>query len=74
MDTEGSEYAILKDFPFEEYTFLAISVEHNSIEQSKESLCHLLVGKGYVRVKEEPVDDYYVHCSLLHHRESCCTM
>jgi hypothetical protein len=29
LNTEGSEFAILKSFPFDEYSFRVLTVEHN---------------------------------------------
>ncbi len=59
LDTEGSELAILKSFPFDDYSFRVITVEHNHFpvrEEIKEFLeCH-----GYQRIKEFEVDDCYI--------------
>ena len=66
VDTEGSEFDILKDFNFEKYLFGFISCEHN-FTQSRELVFKLLSSKGYARVHEEisQFDDWYVHSSLI---------
>jgi hypothetical protein len=46
LDVEGSEYEIMKDFPFEEYRIQVMTVERPS-KQLKE----LLESKGYVHLK-----------------------
>jgi len=61
IDTEGSEYEILKSFNFNEYHIGIISVEHNYTPQ-RELIFALLNDRGYVR-KHERVsawDDWYV--------------
>lgn len=65
IDTEGSEYEILRDFDFSAYTFSVITVEHNFT--SKRALIYdLLTSNGYVRVLTEvsSQDDWYVHETL----------
>jgi FkbM family methyltransferase len=52
MDTEGSELKILESFPFSEYAFRAISVEHNRHlgerqKRKSEMIYELLESKGY---------------------------
>lgn len=65
VDTEGSEYDILKKF-FEEnnnkYTFGAVTVEHNHNQEKRDSIYSLMVANGYKRVFTEfsRWDDFYV--------------
>jgi FkbM family methyltransferase len=65
VDTEGSEYEILRDFDFGKYIFSIITVEHN-YTSNREKLFDLLVKNGYTRVLTEisKFDDWYVHESL----------
>ena len=62
IDTEGSEYDILKAFDFDKYTFRTITVEHN-FENYREKIQELLEEKGYVRVLTEVsrYDDWYIN-------------
>jgi len=64
LDTEGSEYEILKDFDFEKYTFGLIDIEHNYIEPRRTEIMNLLISKGYVYKGENKWDDMYRHKSL----------
>jgi FkbM family methyltransferase len=57
IDTEGNEYAILKEFPFEMWDIKYITVEHNYTKQ-RELICALLSSKGYHR-KTQLHDDWY---------------
>ncbi|MET0648654.1 MAG: FkbM family methyltransferase [Pyrinomonadaceae bacterium] len=59
LDTEGSEPAILKSFPFDEYSFRVITVEHNWFP-AREEIKGILESRGYRRIKELAVDDCYV--------------
>ncbi len=59
LDTEGSELAILKSFPFDAYSFRVITVEHNHFPV-REEIKEFLEFKGYERIKELEVDDCYV--------------
>ena len=59
FDMEGSEYDALKNFPFDRYKILAISVEGDSCNE-------LLKSKGYTQVKnkfntEAPWERYFIH-------------
>lgn len=47
VDIEGAEYNALRDFPFEDYTFGAISIEHNNKEGHRARIRNLLVQNGY---------------------------
>lgn len=66
IDTEGSEFSILRNFNFEKYSFGFISVEHNYTENRK-NVFELLVSHGYVRVFESTslFDDWYINESLV---------
>lgn len=61
IDTEGSEYDILKTFDFDTYSFKVITVEHNfGVQRSK---IHALLKKhGYSRkfIELSKFDDWYV--------------
>jgi FkbM family methyltransferase len=61
IDTEGSEYAILKDFNFNEYNISVITCEHNYTNDRK-NIYDLLTANGYDRKYEElsRFDDWYV--------------
>ncbi len=61
IDTEGSEYEILREFDFDRYSFGVITCEHNHTPM-REKIYDLLVSKGYQRKFEEisDRDDWYV--------------
>jgi FkbM family methyltransferase len=61
IDTEGSEYEILKAFNFNEFSFGIITVEHNYTPQ-REKIFALLTSHGYKRKYEDisAFDDWYV--------------
>ena len=61
MDTEGSEFEILKDFEFDRYSFGAISVEHN-FTPNRDKTLSLLEDNGYRRVHEDvsAFDDWFI--------------
>lgn len=65
IDTEGSEYDILKNFDFDSFQFNVISVEHNYTD-ARAKICQLLEKNGYRRVLKNlsRQDDWYVHNSL----------
>ena len=56
LDVEGSEFDILKDFPFKEYKFLSMTIERPTEELNK-----LLFRNDYLFVKNHKVDSFYVH-------------
>lgn len=67
IDTEGSEYMILKAFDFSKYHIKIITVEHNNVSPNREDLFNLLTSKGFARVFEgvSNWDDWYInreHC------------
>ncbi len=61
LDTEGSEYEILKAFNFDDYNIKIITVEHNYTEK-RELIYNLLISKNYERVFKESssCDDFYI--------------
>ena len=59
FDVEGAETRILKDFPFDEYTFLSMSIERPSNLLNK-----ILAEKEYVLVGIKDIDALYVHKSV----------
>lgn len=59
LDTEGSELSILRSFPFDEYRFRVLTVEHNH-EPVREDIRAFLESNGYLRVRELGIDDGYV--------------
>lgn len=59
LDTEGSELSILRSFPFDEYRFRVLTVEHN-YEPVREEIRTFLESNGYMRVRELGIDDGYV--------------
>lgn len=66
IDTEGSEYEILKDFDFNKYKINIITVEHN-FTAKRDEIYRLLTNRGYQRVFENisQWDDWYVRENLL---------
>jgi len=64
LDTEGSEYEILKIVDFSKYTFGTIHVEHNYVMPRREQIRSLLTLNGYIFLREQKWDDYYVHNSM----------
>jgi len=62
VDTEGSEYEILKHFDFERYDVSVITCEHN-FTTNRDKVNDLLYNKGFVRVYEglSRWDDWFVN-------------
>lgn len=58
IDVEGSEYEILKNFPFDKWNIKLITAEHN-FEEQREKIMTLLSGLGYQRKSCEWDDWYY---------------
>jgi FkbM family methyltransferase len=61
IDTEGSEFEILKPFDFEQYSFGLICVEHN-FASSRLKIRTLLTSHGYSQIYPElsAFDDWYI--------------
>jgi hypothetical protein len=66
IDTEGSEFMILKDFDFSQYRFRIISCEHN-YSTNREKIFKLLTQNGYERIWNEftQFDDWYINPELI---------
>lgn len=59
LDTEGSEFEILKAHDFSKYKFGLIDVEHNHIESTRTNIKNLLISNGYSYKCENKFDDCY---------------
>jgi FkbM family methyltransferase len=60
VDIEGAEYMALSEFPFDEYEFGAITIEHNNMEDQRAKIRELLIKNGY-RLEFAILDqDWYV--------------
>lgn len=57
IDTEGSEYDVLSNFPFDKWNIRLFTIEHNFSDQ-REKICQLLECHGYRRT-ERQWDDWY---------------
>jgi FkbM family methyltransferase len=64
LDTEGSEYEILKNFNFNIYVFGLIHIEHNYCEPRRTQIRELLLANGYIYLGENSWDDMYKHSSV----------
>lgn len=58
VDTEGSEYEILKSFPFEKWNVRCWTIEHN-FAPFRDDLYNLMTKHGYQRVEAQWDDWYY---------------
>jgi FkbM family methyltransferase len=59
LDTEGTEYDILRTFDFNKYKFGIIHVEHNYCEPRRTNIRNLLQKNNYTFIKENNWDDVY---------------
>lgn len=65
IDTEGSEFEILKHFDFDVFFIEVITVEHN-FTKSREDIFKLLTSKGFKRKydKFSSYDDWYINDNI----------
>lgn len=59
LDTEGSEFEILKAHDFSKYNFGLLDVEHNNVEPTRTQIRELLLKNGYIFIGENKWDDCY---------------
>jgi FkbM family methyltransferase len=61
IDTEGSEYDIIKTFDFDKWNVMKFSIEHNYNDANRNRIKELMNAKGYTRVFEafSRWDDFY---------------
>ena len=59
LDVEGAEFEVFKNFPFDKYKFMSMTIERPPKELNK-----LLFKNGYKFVKNFKVDGFYIHKSL----------
>jgi FkbM family methyltransferase len=66
IDTEGSEFKILRSYDFKKRRIRLITVEHNLVSPDRENIFSLLTSNGYIRLFEllSDCDDWYVHRSI----------
>ena len=62
IDTEGSEYEIIKSFNFDKYNVEIFTIEHNFIKEKRDKIFDLLTKNNYVRIFENLShwDDWYI--------------
>jgi len=62
IDTEGSEYSIIKDYPWRKRKIKSICIEHNYNKNNRKQVYDLLTFHGYQRVFEDvsQFDDWYI--------------
>jgi FkbM family methyltransferase len=67
VDTEGTEFEILRAFDFSQFEIAVICVEHNNIKSNQIKLFELLRKNGFKRLSEgvSYVDDWYVNQAIL---------
>jgi FkbM family methyltransferase len=65
VDTEGSEFDVLKGINFSKYSFRALAIEHNYDEAKLGSIRNLLAGHGYRQVFQDisNFDAWFMHSS-----------
>jgi FkbM family methyltransferase len=71
IDTEGSEYEIIKNFPFNKFKIDLITIEHNYVQPKRQNIFELLSKNGFIRqeIIDSKFDDWYYHESLLENTE-----
>jgi FkbM family methyltransferase len=65
IDTEGSEFEVLKGIDFERYQFRIIDLEHNNVEPRRSEMRQFLEERGYQYHSENKWDDRYIHEALV---------
>lgn len=67
MDTEGSEYAILDSFDFDQHRVAIFSIEHNYLEPRRQQIKDIMRAHGYQHIVPELSrhDDWFMDQALL---------
>ena len=65
LDTEGSEFEILRALNFQKYSFGLIDVEHNYIEPKRTHIRELLTSNGYSYYRQNDFDDSYIYNPII---------
>ncbi len=67
LDTEGSEYGILRNFDFSRWSVQVMTVEHNMVEPARSNIKSLLEQHGFIRIFDalSHWDDWYVQRRLI---------
>lgn len=62
IDTEGSEYEIIKNFDFDKNKVEIFTIEHNFVEKKRDDILKLMISKNYIRVFQNlsKWDDWYI--------------
>jgi beta-1,4-mannosyl-glycoprotein beta-1,4-N-acetylglucosaminyltransferase len=63
LDIEGSEFEVLRVFPFDKYMFKCMTIEHNYEEPKRTLIRDLLESRGYKLAHSVHVDDWYINPS-----------
>ena len=71
LDTEGSEFEILKNLDFSKWKFGLLDVEHNHIEPRRTMIRKLLLANGYKYIGPNHFDDSYQLIALEESSSSC---
>ncbi len=67
IDTEGTEFSIIENFDFYNYTVDIITIEHNYVEENRKKIYAHLIPLGYTRIliDKSRWDDWYIKTELL---------
>ena len=62
IDTEGSEYEIIKNFNFDKFKVEIFTIEHNFIDKKRDDILKLMTSNGYIRILQNlsKWDDWYI--------------
>lgn len=60
LDVEGAELEVLQSFPFDRYSFGAMTIEHNFEEPRRSQIRGILANHGYVFAGPIYLDDIYM--------------
>lgn len=61
LDTEGSEFEILKGLDLEKYKILYMTIEHNFEKVKRQAIREYLEARDYVYYRENEYDEDFVH-------------